>query len=133
MLYRLASTRAVLIVVGVLSALLAWTTWVSLTDEQLPTRTLCVVVLVATAIVGLGSAIVAPNPHTRGRCGLGLMMVAVCRMWGFGQTTLARTDGIIGFIEGTNAVWVWALVGYLGFLVWARRASDPTRGDRGEP
>lgn len=128
-----ASTRATLIVVGCISALLAVTTATQYDTTELPTRDLCIAALVVAAVIGIGSAIVAPTPVTRGRTGLALQVVAALRIWGFGQATLRRTDGFVGFISGTNAVWVWALIGYLGFLMWARRAHDPTRGDGSDP
>lgn len=130
---HLASTRAVLIVVGGFSALLAWTTYEQYTLDELPTRDWCIAALVACAVIGLGAAIVRPTPTMRGRTGIALQLVAALRIWGFGQTTLARTDGFVGFVQGTNAVWVWALIGFLGFLLWARRSHDPTRGDGSDP
>lgn len=118
---RLATTRDALVVVGGLSLLLSWTTWVNYTTDELPTRDLCVLALAVSGMVGVLCAFVPVNAVTRGVSGVGLMVCAVLRIAGFSIETLRRTDGVVGFIEGTNAVWVWAIVGYFGYLLWARR------------
>jgi hypothetical protein len=124
----LASSRAVLVVLGFWTVWLAHTTRVSTRLETLPTRDVCVVALWAAGIIGIGHLFRDPNRITMGVFGLMLMLNAFLRMVGFGWRTWRDVDhsgwyttDVWRFFEGSTAVPVWGIIGFFGFLIWRRR------------
>ena len=124
----LASSRAVLVVVGTYSAWLAHTTRKNYTPDELPTRDLCVIALLACAVIGLAHVVRRPNRVTMAVFGVLLMINSFFRMIGFGIPAWERSDHGGNwlqdgwhFVEESNAVPVWGIIGYLGFLIWRRR------------
>jgi hypothetical protein len=124
----LASSRACLVVVGLYAGWTAHTTRLNYTPDELRTRDICVVALLAAAIIGTGHLFRPPNRVTMGVFGLLLMINSALRMFGFGLPAWQRSDHTgnwfrdgLSFVEQSNAVPVWGIIGYLGFLIWRRR------------
>jgi hypothetical protein len=124
---RSGSTRAMMILLGVLSIPLALATR-QFTVEELPTRDLCVIMLVAMSIVGLSAVFLPPTFHARSAMGMMLMLNSALRGFGFGHTTLQETDGVYGFIVGSTGVWVNSILFLFGYLIWARADTEPFTG-----
>lgn len=122
---RFATTRMTLVVIGALSGLLAYSTYHSYTQEELPTRNLCVLLLIMMCVVGLGTAAIRPNPKTRSTIGACLMLHSVLRSVGLVKIAWLASSGhgwhlTFDFIGNMNGVYVHSMVFYLGYLVWAR-------------
>jgi hypothetical protein len=124
----LASSRAVLIVVGFYAGWASHTTRVNYTSAELRTRDACAIALLAAAIIGLGHIFRPPNRVTMAVFGLMVMINSALRMVGFGIPAWQRSNhagwwgaDLWHFVETSNAVPVWGIIGYLGFLIWRRR------------
>lgn len=127
---RFAGTRATLIVVGVLAGVLGVTTYLGYTTQQLPTRNITIALCAMICVCGVGSAVVRPTVATRSSIGMALMVLAVARGIGLGIAARRASKDVVDFIGHSNPVVVWILVGYLGFLLWARAAQPVNRARR---
>lgn len=117
---RFATTRMTLVVIGVVSGFLAYSTYHSYTSKQLPTRDVCVMLLIAMCVIGIGTSIVRPNPVTRSMMGVCLMLHSALRGYGLIELARNRSNGFTDMLGNMNAVYIHIIVFYLGYLLWAR-------------
>ncbi len=123
----LASTRAVLLIVGITLAALAVTTVTNPRLDSLPWPTGLAAITGLGAGAGIVGGIFGPTRQARRVTGAALMAVAALRGWAFAAQIAGRTDGIVEWAQQSNPVLVWVLGWYLGFLVWARATSEAYR------
>lgn len=123
-----ASSRAVLVILGLLALWAGHTTRITYTTAELRTRDVCVICLWGAAMIGLAHIVIRPNRASMAVFGMLIMVNAAVRMIGFGLRTWDHQDHSGNwaqdgwhFIEGSNALPLWGAIGYFGFLIWRRR------------
>lgn len=132
---RFASSRGVLVVLGVLAGLLAYQTYYGYTRAQLPLRDLCVILLISTCVVGLGAALFAKPPAPiRSWVGVAWMAQSVVRAIGFGTSIRRHSTGFVDWLQQSSAVTLHTVLFFLGLIIWTRAYSDDParRGGGGE-
>lgn len=132
---RFASTRGVLVVLGVLAGALAYQTHYGYTTQELPLRDLCVILLISTAVAGIGSLILpAPTGQIRSWVGGAWMTQSLVRAIGFAAAIFHRAPGALHLVQESSAVTVHAVLFFFGLIIWTRAYQDdpPRRGGGGE-
>lgn len=126
-IYRATTTRAVLIVFGAICGFYAYSTFHAYTVKELPLRNVCVILLIAIALLGLGAALIHPNAVMRSSVGWLVLAHSALRASMFAVRAWNRSEGLGDFLGRSNAMWVHLLVAYTGLLVWGRAHQDAVR------
>ncbi len=123
----LASTRAALVIIGVLAGGLAYTTHYGYTVKQLPVRDVLTVLLISISVCGLASAWLHPTAAIRSYIGGALMLHSAVRGGGliYYARDLSPLPGLVDTLQQSSGVIVHVLVFYLGFLLWHRAYESP--------
>lgn len=126
-IYQLTTTRAVLVTFGVLCGGLAFSTFHTYSVAELPQRNLLVMILLVICLVGIGSAVIAPNPVTRSAVGGMVLLHSLLRAYAFGLKEGRDSVGISDFLAHSSPMLVHLLLAYTGLLVWGRARHEAVR------
>jgi hypothetical protein len=98
--------------------------------DNLPLRDLLILVSACGSVIGAAVAWAGPTAWTRAWVGGLWMGYCALRALAFAWLIAARTSGPIEFIDQSSPIIAWIVGGFLGYLVWHRRLSDPYERQR---